>query len=116
MFLRITVIAGFLFVSMFSSAADKQPEGQDPTAPLGWEKPAESKSTTQKTVIYRLPTLKSIACDQTKRCNAVLNNTVVKKGDKLNGYQVRQISDDKVTLVRGSRLWTLELFSLDIKN
>ncbi|MGF1698165.1 MSHA biogenesis protein MshK [Vibrio lamellibrachiae] len=90
--------------------------GQDPTAPLGWEKPAKSTSTAKRTITYRLPTLKSIACDEVGRCNAVLNNSVVEKGDKLNGYQVRQISDENVTLVRGSKLWTLELFSLDIKN
>ncbi|OIQ24844.1 MSHA biogenesis protein MshK [uncultured Vibrio sp.] len=91
-------------------------ETKDPTAPLGWVKSEESKSTAPKRVVYKVPTLKSIACDQLGRCNAVLNDRVVTKGDKMNGYQVRQISDENVILARGSKLWTLELFSLDIKN
>ncbi|WGV99970.1 MSHA biogenesis protein MshK [Vibrio sp. YMD68] len=98
------------------NALPSQKTGQDPTAPLGWQKKDPSTSTVKKPVVYRLPRLKSIACDHVNRCNAVLNNSVVETGDKLNGYQVRQITDEKVTLVRGSKLWTLELFSLDIKN
>ncbi|MGC9460548.1 hypothetical protein [Vibrio genomosp. F10] len=121
MSLKITLLSLAVLgysVNASDNVSDKpnQNTAQDPTAPLGWQKKESSTSTAKKTVVYRLPTLKSIACDHVNRCNAVLNNSVVETGDKLNGYQVRQITDEKVTLVRGSKLWTLELFSLDIKN
>ncbi|MEZ8825674.1 MSHA biogenesis protein MshK [Vibrio amylolyticus] len=106
-----------LIAFSFAVHAEQTQKGStDPTAPLGWVKPLEEKSKAPKRAVYKLPTLKSIACDHLGQCNAVLNGSVVNKGDHLNGYQVRQISDEKVTLMRGSKLWTLELFSLDIKN
>ncbi|USD41492.1 MSHA biogenesis protein MshK [Vibrio sp. SCSIO 43135] len=89
---------------------------QDPTAPLGWEKPNSTQPSAKKKVVYRLPTLNSIVCVKRDSCYATLNNTVVESGDRVNGYQVTRITDEVVTVARDSKQWNLELFSLDIKN
>ncbi|HDY7868717.1 TPA: MSHA biogenesis protein MshK [Vibrio vulnificus] len=86
---------------------------QDPTAPLGWTKPAQTKPSAQRK--YRLPTLQSIVCQSPKECVAILNDDVVSVGETIRGYKVTQIDSDVVTLKRGSKLWKLELFNLDIK-
>ena len=101
-----------LMLSAFSFTAHAQ---QDPTAPLGWmevEKPEPTKKTVRK---YNLPRLESIVCISEQPCYAVLNNKVVKKGSKINGYQITKISDSLVMVSRGSRQWQLTLFPLDVK-
>jgi MSHA biogenesis protein MshK len=47
-----------LSVSMSSWAT------QDPTAPLGWAEPTQVQTKPKKKVVYRLPTLQSIVCEQ----------------------------------------------------
>lgn len=86
---------------------------QDPTAPLGWTKPSQTKSAGQ--VQYRLPTLQSIVCQSPKECVAILNDDVVSVGETIRGYKVTQIDSELVTLKRVSKVWKLELFNLDIK-
>ncbi|ELP5730138.1 MSHA biogenesis protein MshK [Vibrio vulnificus] len=86
---------------------------QDPTAPLGWTKPSQTKNTGQ--VQYRLPILQSIVCQSAKECIAILNDDVVSVGETIRGYKVTQIDSEVVTLKRGSKVWKLELFNLDIK-
>lgn len=85
---------------------------QDPTAPLGWAAPTVPKSNS-KSAAPKLPKLQSIMC--VERCQAVVNDQVVTQGDKINGYHIRHITPEYVTLSRGGKRWQLELFSLDIK-
>lgn len=81
----------------------------DPTAPLGFS-PAAKASAPAKTV---LPELHSILCSQT--CNAIVNDQVVQRGDKVDGYLVAAVTESMVRLTRGGQHWELTLFSLDIK-
>lgn len=104
---RIGVLSLLLFVAYGVSAQE------DPTAPLDWTK---GKTTPVKRVYYHVPTLQSIVCeDDSNHCRAIINNTRVKKGDSVNGYQVSSINRDNVVLMRGSKRWNLELFT-SIKN
>ncbi|EJE8515776.1 MSHA biogenesis protein MshK [Vibrio parahaemolyticus] len=86
----------------------------DPTAPLGWQKPAEV-SAKPKAKQYRLPTLNSIVCKPNTECVAIMNNRLVEQGELFNGYRVASINSEFVTLKRGSRQWNLELFGLNVK-
>ncbi|NMU71460.1 MSHA biogenesis protein MshK, partial [Vibrio parahaemolyticus] len=45
---------------------------QDPTAPLGWEKPAVETSAKPKVKRYRLPKLNSIVCKPSTDCIAIM--------------------------------------------
>ncbi|PWI32022.1 MSHA biogenesis protein MshK [Vibrio albus] len=91
---------------------------QDPTAPLGWTQPEVRKPVTQKKVRRRpqVPALQSIICKQPDACSAVLNDTLLSQGDSILGYRVIAITNEKVTLKRGGRMWALELFPVDIKH
>lgn len=86
---------------------------QDPTAPLGWVKPEQTNKVVQ--VKHHLPTLHSIVCQSAQTCIAILNSDVVGIGETVRGYTVTQIAPDAVTLTRGAKQWTLELFNLDVK-
>ncbi|MEF1336967.1 MSHA biogenesis protein MshK [Vibrio rotiferianus] len=86
---------------------------QDPTAPLGWEKPTQANSTGKRK--YRLPTLNSIVCKPDMPCIAIMNNKIVEQGHSLNGYRIASINSEYVTLKRGDRDWKLELFRLNVK-
>ncbi len=83
----------------------------DPTAPIGWIKKQQVKKTRQVPV----PELQSIVCKGNDECSAILNDQVVSGGDKVAGYSVTQVTPTQVELKRGKKSWTLELFSLDIK-
>ncbi|AIV06813.1 MULTISPECIES: hypothetical protein [Vibrio] len=100
--LMLTVVAGHSWAS------------QDPTAPLGWQKPV-TEQKKPKAKQYRLPTLNSIVCKPNTQCVAILNNRIVEPGAKLNGYRVASINSEFVTLKRGDRQWKLELFGLNVK-
>ena len=86
---------------------------QDPTAPLGWQSPQQSKAT----IIKRkpVPKLQSIVCEEAAGCSAIINGQVVLAGEQVNGYKVSQIKPEVVTLVRGGKQWKLNLFSLEVK-
>lgn len=101
------IIAFFFSVSAYAE--------QDPTAPLGWEKP-KNVASQKKKITYRLPKIQSIFCSEDKNCSAILSDTSVSKGDSIKGYYVNNIQSDHVTLSRGGKQWKLEMFSLDIKN
>jgi MSHA biogenesis protein MshK len=88
---------------------------QDPTAPLGWEKPAVETSAKPKAKQYRLPTLNSIVCKPSTACVAIMDNKLVEKGELFKGYRVASINSEFVTLKRGNRQWDLELFGLNVK-
>lgn len=83
---------------------------QDPTAPLGGR---VSNTGTVSSVATALPELQSIVCQQV--CYATLNQQVLSRGDEIDGYRVKQISEEQVTLTKGQQIWQLQLFSLDIK-
>jgi MSHA biogenesis protein MshK len=88
---------------------------QDPTAPLGWAKPAVVKSKP-KVVRKRVPNLQSIVCDESEQnCRAILNGKVVTAGESVSGYRVNRIEPEVVTLSRSGKQWKLELFSLEVK-
>lgn len=91
---------------------------QDPTAPLGWIRPEGKAPVKQRQVRKRppLPALQSIICKQSIHCSAVLNNKLLSAGESVRGYRVVSISQETVTLSRGGRKWTLELFPVDIKH
>ncbi len=84
---------------------------QDPTAPLGWMKKEQVKKIRQVPV----PELQSIVCKGSEECYAILNDQVVENGERVAGYSVTNITPNLVELKRGKNSWTLELFSLDIK-
>ncbi len=88
---------------------------QDPTAPLGWNKPAVSSNAKPAVKRYRLPTLNSIVCQTGSQCTAVMNNKIVEQGQLIRGYRVVSITNEFVTLKRGNRQWKLELFGLNVK-
>jgi MSHA biogenesis protein MshK len=87
----------------------------DPTAPLGWQQPAQQSSKPVKEKRVRLPTVQSIVCSDNSDCHAVLNNRVVSGGDKVSGYRITEITPQGVRVTRAGREWTLSLFSLSIK-
>ncbi|EEX34944.1 MULTISPECIES: hypothetical protein [Vibrio] len=98
-------------VAFFSSVVSAS---QDPTAPLGWQKPREAKPAT-KIVQQPVPMLQSIVCRDAGHCRAVLNNQVALVGETVNGYKVTSIEPELVRLSRAGKQWELELFTLDIK-
>lgn len=100
--------AALLIFSSVSFAA------QDPTAPLNWQKPAAPQS--EKKVAKRpLPKLESIVCSGDVECKAVVSGQVVVVGDRISGYQVRNVASEYVVLSRGGKQLNLQLFALDIK-
>lgn len=109
------IIKYFMIVLTLSGVAFITYAQQDPTAPLGWMEVEKSEPTKKTVRKYNLPRLESIVCISEQPCYAVLNNKVVKKGSKINGYQITKISDSLVTVSRGSRQWQLTLFPLDVK-
>lgn len=89
-------------------------EQHDPTEPLGWMTP--NKVVTKKAKPKeKIPTLQLLTCADSQPCRAVINNKLVRKGDEVSGYHVTAIDDTAVILNKGSKTWTLELFSSDIK-
>lgn len=95
------------FIVVPASASQEK----DPTAPLGWMK----KEQVQKARQVPVPMLQSIVCKGSKECYAILDGQVVESGEKVAGYHIAQVTPTQVKLKRGSKSWTLELFSLDIK-
>ncbi len=79
----------------------------DPTAPLGFEAP--SKPATRAKI--RLPRLDAILCASENDCSAVLNGRALANGQSINGYVIRAINEEAVTLVRGDRRWSLTVFN-----
>ena len=99
----------FLFaVSSFAFAS------QDPTAPLNWQQ-APKAEQVKKVVKYRVPNLQSIVCGDSKECYAILDGQALANGEKIDGFKVKQIKADYVTVTRGSKQWKLELFPLEVK-
>ncbi|WP_024372852.1 hypothetical protein [Vibrio natriegens] len=100
--IALTVIAGGVWAD------------QDPTAPLGWQKPAESNAKPTKKR-SRLPTLNSIVCKVGSQCSAIMDNQIVEQGELFKGYRVVSITSEFVTLKQSNRQWKLELFGLNVK-
>ncbi|MDN3608298.1 MSHA biogenesis protein MshK [Vibrio ostreicida] len=89
-------------------------QDQDPTAPLGWKNPEDSKP--KNTVPQEpVPVLHSIVCTVGEQCRVVLNSEVAQVGERVAGYKVDEINQDAVTLSRAGKQWTLALFSADLK-
>lgn len=106
--LVLVAIAAFVGIALPSQASD------DPTAPLGWVKPAEVAVAT-KPKRPPLPKVQSIICHEMSPCQAVLSGKVAQRGDTVNGYRVSRIEPEHVVLARGNQQWTLSMFTLDIK-
>ncbi|MGF1708576.1 MSHA biogenesis protein MshK [Enterovibrio baiacu] len=79
----------------------------DPTTPLGFEAPSQPTTRTK----VRLPRLDAILCASENDCSAVLNGRALAKGQSINGYVIRAINEEAVTLVRGDRRWSLTVFN-----
>ena len=88
---------------------------QDPTAPLGWQKP-DTVEAENKNKLPPLPKLQSIVCTSQVQCRAVLSDKAVLVGDTVNGFKVSQIEAQSVTISRGGKQWKLKIFTQDIKN
>lgn len=87
---------------------------QDPTTPLSWQLAPKAEQAKKK-VHYRIPNLQSIVCGGDKACYAILDGQAMAKGEKIDGFKVKQIKADYVTVTRGSKQWKLELFPLEVK-
>ena len=111
-------MANKLFIALLSTSslvfASQAFAAQDPTAPLNWQEAPQSKSV-KKTKQYRVPNLQSIVCVDDKECFAILNGQALAKGERINGFQVKHVKTDYVTVARGSKQWKLELFPLEVK-
>ena len=106
-----TLLLSLLLASSLVSAE------QDPTTPLGWMTPQQKTAPAkQAQTHYRLPSLESIVCKADTPCYAILNGEIVAPGETIEGYRVKKIDSEYVTLQRSSKQWKLEMFSLDIKN
>lgn len=88
---------------------------QDPTAPLGWQKPAAESNAKPTKKRSRLPTLNSIVCKVGSQCSAIMDNQIVEQGELFKGYSVVSITSEFVTLKQSNRQWKLELFGLNVK-
>ncbi|WP_343283936.1 MSHA biogenesis protein MshK [Vibrio sp. Of14-4] len=88
---------------------------QDPTAPLGWQKPDSIEAKSKKKQ-QPLPKLQSIVCINQVQCRAVLSDKAVLVGDTVNGFKVSQIEAQSVTISRGGKQWKLKIFTQSIKN
>ena len=84
---------------------------QDPTAPLGW---INNNSKVRVISQTQLPTLQSIICGD-QHCSVILNGTVVDLGESIQGYKLTHVTDNTVTLSRGSKKWQLALFADNIR-
>ncbi|WP_261816091.1 MSHA biogenesis protein MshK [Vibrio gallicus] len=86
---------------------------QDPTAPLGWYKPA--KSTAKKVNRHPLPTLQSIICDSDTQCVAMLNDKILSKKQSVAGYKIDTITKEDVIVSRAGKTWQLQLFNSNVR-
>lgn len=84
---------------------------QDPTAPLGW---INNNSKVRVISQSQLPTLQSIICSD-QHCSAILNGTAISLGGSIRGYKLTYLTDNTVTLSRGSKKWQLALFADNIR-
>lgn len=84
---------------------------QDPTAPLGW---INNNSKVRVISQSQLPTLQSIICSD-QHCSAILNGTAISLGESIRGYKLTYLTDNTVTLSRGSKKWQLALFADNIR-
>ncbi len=71
---------------------------QDPTRPAGYMGPSPDDQVSDVTAII----------DRGGQRMAQIDGNFVREGDKINGMQVTQISDNEVTLVRKNK--TIHLF------
>jgi len=105
----VRLLSAVLFFYSYTGTAS-----QDPTAPLGWQKPDSIEAKSKKKQ-QPLPKLQSIVCANQGKCQAVLSDKVVVVGEMVNGFTVSQIEAQLVTLSRGGKQWKLEIFTQDIK-
>ncbi|MYM61152.1 MSHA biogenesis protein MshK [Vibrio sp. OCN044] len=106
----VRVLGSALFVYSCVVAAS-----QDPTAPLGWQKP-DTVEAENKNKQPPLPKLQSIVCTNTGQCRAVLNDKAVLVGETINGFRISQIEAQSVTISHGGKQWKLKIFTQDVKN
>ena len=111
------MVRNYLIVLLLSATAFSGWAAQDPTAPLGWVKPKVQAPKTKKRAVKKqpLPALQSIICRQATSCYAIINDQLVSSGEEVSSYTIQTITEESVTLFRGGKRWTLELFSLDFK-
>lgn len=100
--LRNSVLAMLLLLLPAVSSADS-----DPTAPLG----VVPSNLPAKERGQRLPTLDAILCSADGHCSVVLNGKSANKGQRVNGYTVAHINEERVTLTRGGKRWVLTVFN-----
>lgn len=84
----------------------------DPTAPIGFAAPAKKSAQPPKS---RVPGLQAILCNEKQQCSAILNGREVTQGQSINGYVISGINENNVTVTRGDRHWSLQLFNEQVK-
>ena len=103
--------SGFVAIALLGILAGNARASQDPTAPLGWQAPAQKRTVTKT----KLPQLQGIVCRELSTCTVILNNVSVERGERVSGYTLTDIQDDHVTVTRGGKKWRLELFADIVK-
>lgn len=96
------------------ASASEAELGHDPTEPLSWTKPVPVHKKTVKKRQY-MPSLQAINCTSISDCYAVVDDKVLKKGDKVSGYTLLNINEESVSIGRSGKQWRLSLFQQDIK-
>lgn len=69
------------------------------------EKPQAKTQTKSATV--RLPILSGVMVGSDKDCVAILGNNMVREGDQVEGFRVRSIKNNRITLVREGEEYVL---------
>lgn len=104
---------GFVAIALLGILAGNARASQDPTAPLGWQAPAQKRTVTKTKLPPQLQG--GIVCSELSTCTVILNNVSVERGERVSGYTLTDIQDDHVTVTRGGKKWRLELFADIVK-
>lgn len=102
-------------VLMLSAVSTKVEADSDPTAPLGWQRPATQAAKSKLNQVHPRPRLQSIVCAEGSDCYAVVNNQLVALGDSVAGYKITEITPEGMRVARAGKEWTLSLFSMQLK-
>lgn len=98
---KIIFLSLFISLNLFAQSESLV----DPTAPLNFKPPKQSR-------VYRaaLPKLQSIVM-KTGQPEAIINNKVYQRGQRVNGYKITQIDAQKVLLEYKNKTYKLTLYS-----
>jgi hypothetical protein len=114
--LEVSLALSAFLMPAQAGEADKQAKSNTPISLLAnpfiveTELPTKMSPTQMATSRAKSrPVFKLQGIWKGKQVQAFINGRVVKVGDKINGYQVARIGDQKVVLTKGSEQYTLSL-------